>query len=618
MLPFLMASMPAVGAVSEVDIYHMMGVERDGTPFYSPTAQTYTYAQLWAFDRMQSDPGFMPGVNVTITFMNSACRPSQAVANMLSILNGDTSNVVGIVGPMCSGSAEMIATFGKITKWPNVCGTCASPSLSDKLLYPYLSRATGSIADDARALARAGDNFGWKQYSTLYCTNQYGEITFTAFYDAVTNEFSSTSTSFGFGIFTEDDDAEMQDIIAAVKSAPSKIFQVVHNAAATPGGNLVEYLLGNKIDPPTYQWIGTGGSLLDEGLTAGVVGLVHVSPFWDWEDPLFLEISQSVADNFEPWYNETWGKAAYDAKVDAGTFPYDLNNLKDFLFTGNAGSGIAFLGAMDATFKGDAQDDIFDVDKFNSNLREKYFVGPGAGGKGFYIGSNGDLVSNGALSYVDCPTSGCLLIANAQIIDVTGNIEERSPVKFANGETVAPPDVFPPYPVTSIAIAATSTEMVVSWSFGVLRGAPVSSVDIGYRLGTEAWTDETADGPATEHKLTGLEVGATYDVRVAVNTRGGASEFAETTNTMDSFLPCSDPNSGGCKASDLSECKAGTELCSCLYPEYSKPVEPIRTTKMCEYMFTPCTISECIGAYGSCRFLLTLQLSRPPQALFPP
>jgi len=101
----------------------------------------------------------------------------------------------------------------------------------------------------------------------------------------------------------------------------------------------------------------------------------------------------------------------------------------------------------------------------------------------------------------------------------------------------------------------------------------------------------------TTATVSNLQEDYTYTAECYVTTDGGDSPGSSSEDFVaDGFINCND---AGCNG-DNAACNSGTGVCYCSN-DYSTEDVPIRVTRSCSSLFTPCSdAGGCLGAYGSC------------------
>ena len=134
----------------------------------------------------------------------------------------------------------------------------------------------------------------------------------------------------------------------------------------------------------------------------------------------------------------------------------------------------------------------------------------------------------------------------------------------------------PAIPVAPMVTARSTTSLSVSWMMKPPdRGSPITDYDVQYReAGMTDWSDHPHEGTATTAIITGLEVGAIYQVQVRATNVDGSSAWSltGTGNTLDDKQedgkqddkqddtdPDPNPGSGGSGGSGSQD--AGLRVC---------------------------------------------------------
>ena len=97
-----------------------------------------------ALDAVNADATVLPTTELVLLASDTKCDNQVATKEMISHLTvtGNAVGIAGIIGGLCSGCSERIASIAALYNIVQISGASLSPSLSDKSKYPYVVNAS--------------------------------------------------------------------------------------------------------------------------------------------------------------------------------------------------------------------------------------------------------------------------------------------------------------------------------------------------------------------------------------------------------------------------------------------------------------------------------------------
>ena len=126
-----------------------------------------------ALEHINAHPDILQGYNLNVDWRDSRCLDRIAVQSFIDALNDSSRTYLGVFGPGCSVAAVAIANISPLYGLITLTYGAASPSLEDKIRYPYFIR--GIVSDTNIAAGRINfiKEHGWKRVAIV---NQQEEI----------------------------------------------------------------------------------------------------------------------------------------------------------------------------------------------------------------------------------------------------------------------------------------------------------------------------------------------------------------------------------------------------------------------------------------------------------
>ena len=323
-------------------------------------------------------PRILPdGINFTAIVKdddNSAAGGTFAASTLIS---EGVDVVVGSSGS--SVSAAMAAELGP-EKIVQLSYASSSPSLSDRILYPYFMRNTPSDADQGIAIADLVDAMNWTRGATISTDDSYGTGLITVFTEIFEHRGGQIATAQSFSPGATDVSAQTQ----AIKDSNPEF--VLANMIDVDGATLFQkakelFLTNDTLD--AVPWIITDGTSTTSTFSGkpaveaamqnffGTTPLSFDAPGFDafntswfdpkWADPVYWSgLSGPVYSQVTGLAFNSYAPLAYDSVFimakglrDAGTADGDalLAALYNVTHAGAAGDvSFNFLGEVDGRF----------------------------------------------------------------------------------------------------------------------------------------------------------------------------------------------------------------------------------------------------------------------------
>jgi ABC-type branched-subunit amino acid transport system substrate-binding protein len=152
-------------------------------------------------------------------------------------------DVVGIVGPCYSSTAQPVAQLSKIFNIPLVSPSATSPTLSDKSNFPTFFRTAPSDAFQGTAMIGLLKKYNWKKFAAVACNGPYCVNGNQVLVDKASAQ-NITVTFIGSYPRETQDEALITEMLQNVKDTGVRILTVFGLAAELP----VLFRVGAKLD----------------------------------------------------------------------------------------------------------------------------------------------------------------------------------------------------------------------------------------------------------------------------------------------------------------------------------------------------------------------------------
>ena len=127
-------------------------------------------AILIARDKVNSDPYWLQGHNLTFVLKDSKCEARASLATLVDYYTIENPKVDVYIGPGCSVGCVPGAYIAAHWNIPMVSWGCTATVLSDKTLYPYFVRTTGTFAGLGGLLRAILAKFKWDRIAIMSST----------------------------------------------------------------------------------------------------------------------------------------------------------------------------------------------------------------------------------------------------------------------------------------------------------------------------------------------------------------------------------------------------------------------------------------------------------------
>ena len=127
-------------------------------------------AILIARDKVNSDPYWLQGHNLTFVLKDSKCEARASLATLVDYYTIENPKVDVFIGPGCSVGCVPGAYIAAHWNIPMVSWGCTATVLSDKTLYPYFVRTTGTFAGLGGLLRAILAKFKWDRIAIMSST----------------------------------------------------------------------------------------------------------------------------------------------------------------------------------------------------------------------------------------------------------------------------------------------------------------------------------------------------------------------------------------------------------------------------------------------------------------
>ena len=181
MVALAVALIPAAASAQPVKIGALFGVTGPIANFIPPIIDG---ANL-AVKEINNNGGILGGRKLELVIGDSGCSPQAGVDAATKLVN--VNNVVGIVGPMCSGPTIAAASSVMIpTGVPTISPTATSPDLTGLEDKDYIFRVIPSDNFQGKVMGKLVLDQGLKRVALTYANNDYAVGLATAFRNTYT------------------------------------------------------------------------------------------------------------------------------------------------------------------------------------------------------------------------------------------------------------------------------------------------------------------------------------------------------------------------------------------------------------------------------------------------
>ncbi|CAF3761713.1 unnamed protein product [Rotaria sp. Silwood1] len=244
----------------------------------------------------------------------------QTVGNVIDALSQtcnvlSSSNIVGIVGPVFSREAHLIAPFAARIGIPVISYGATDPDLSDRSLYPNFYRTVPSDKTAAKALVKLFKRFNWTSSIIIYQNDAFG----IGGFKAITEEFIENDITVQYSIIFHTATRHTQvDYKKSLLESESRI------VISWVQSNYIRYVLNEALQfnavGPEFTWILSSRISLDSFNKTDYEKLIGL-----------LTIEPVTGTSVNVPVNTTLLYTAYDIwqKYESETFP-GLSNVNSF------------------------------------------------------------------------------------------------------------------------------------------------------------------------------------------------------------------------------------------------------------------------------------------------
>lgn len=139
----------------------------------------------------------------------------------------------------------------------------------------------------------------------------------------------------------------------------------------------------------------------------------------------------------------------------------------------------------------------------------------------------GDTLSFEAWVNIELLTGNPDIRLLARVYDVNDNLLDTSSIVEQDAMTTD----WTLLKVTGYDVPAAGRSITVSWTAPV-SAQSITSYDIRYRTGTEAWEIIETGNTSTNYTITGLRAGTMYEIQVRANSTGGPGEWSASATIL--------------------------------------------------------------------------------------
>lgn len=138
-------------------------------------------AILIAMDKVNDDPYWLPGHNLTYVLKDSKCEAKSSLAHLVDYYTLESPKVDVYIGPGCSVACVPGAYIAAHWNIPMISWGCTASVLSDKTLYPYFVRTAGTYTGLGDLLRAFLTQYKWDRIGIMASTETvFSEIANTA------------------------------------------------------------------------------------------------------------------------------------------------------------------------------------------------------------------------------------------------------------------------------------------------------------------------------------------------------------------------------------------------------------------------------------------------------
>ncbi|KAL9957701.1 hypothetical protein ACROYT_G034630 [Oculina patagonica] len=138
-------------------------------------------AILIAMDKVNNDPYWLPGYNLTFVLEDSKCEAKSSMAILVDYYTVESPKVDVYIGPGCSVACVPGAYIAAHWNIPMISWGCTASVLSDKTLYPYFVRTAGTFTGLGELLRAFLEQYKWDRIGIMASTETvFSEIANTA------------------------------------------------------------------------------------------------------------------------------------------------------------------------------------------------------------------------------------------------------------------------------------------------------------------------------------------------------------------------------------------------------------------------------------------------------
>ena len=247
-------------------------------------------AVLFSIDSINKDPDLLTNVTLGFDIRDSCISRTIGADETLDWIqcsdvsqtctesSTEGSMLIGFVGPEPSYVSIPIASLFRIFQVPQVSYISTSPSLSNKILYPYFLRTVPPDTAQAEAMIDIVRKFEWTVISIVYSNDDYGEQGTKALIDLVSESGICIDTVIRLDV----DDEE----IKTFSFAEQLVFNTTAEVIVAFSGPVVMRKLFEQLQkvnsPRRFTWIASDAWARSESILANyeqtVVGIFGVHP----------------------------------------------------------------------------------------------------------------------------------------------------------------------------------------------------------------------------------------------------------------------------------------------------------------------------------------------------
>ena len=146
-----------------------------------PVGHKMASAILIARDKVNNDPYWLQGHNLTFVLKDSRCEATTSLATLVDYYTIENPKVDVYIGPGCSVACVPGAYIAAHWNIPMVSWGCTATVLSDKTQYPYFVRTAGTYTGLGYLLRAILENYKWDRMAIMSSTEIFfSEVANTA------------------------------------------------------------------------------------------------------------------------------------------------------------------------------------------------------------------------------------------------------------------------------------------------------------------------------------------------------------------------------------------------------------------------------------------------------